>query len=113
MNTSCLVFSDFQLCPLTACPRSRQGYFCSPQVTPSTSSPLAPQSPMAPQPTLDPQTPTSPVFRRRRPRLTSPDMFADSSYESPYAASQGGAGYATQLAFALSVSEVSAVILVQ
>ena len=91
--------------------------------------PLAPLTPPAPLVPLAPLTPTaplaaqspqetihhqSPVFRRRRPRLTSPDMFADSSCaESPYQASQGGAGYNTQLAFALSVSMCSAVALVQ
>ena len=86
----------------------------APQATLLPLAPLTPTAPLAaqsPQETIHHQ---SPVFRRRRPRLTSPDMFADSSCaESPYQASQGGAGYNTQLAFALSVSMCSAVALVQ
>ena len=87
---------------------------------------------MTPQPSLglgqakDPQAPLEPMqahtpqnpLARRRPRVSSPDMFADSpstscSNDFPYQASQGGAGYGTQLAFALSVSEVSAVLALQ
>ena len=41
-----------------------------------------------------------------RPPLESVDMFEETTYDSPYRLSQEGAGYNTQMAFAMSVSEV-------